>query len=998
MIQPLDVLKVVGADPLFGNAGHPTHYALFLELLSDVLPSLGMAQTAPAVAGTAGSEDGNAATAAAILAGTAALLECAGESCQPVVSSDGAGPAAMLPAASSSTGSANIAVTLKICNHLLTAPRFRMLLTVGGYHDPPLLDRLTKAWSSFAADRPAIVAAAAAVSSSPVPSEVSGTGTPTSGAELDLGPAIAGLTINATHHTPSPGSTSPPDQTVSASDDRPTPIPTPHTLLTPTSTGVHTMALIETSRCYTPVQTRAKQWRCCKDWDNLTLSAMLHALWTVGLKELEQSETPTQRTRWLYFLCIRAPALVRAVCAEQPDTSTMDQRIVLATTALAMTQQQLRESGPVLAALNTKLECDLVDELKWGCIANGLLDPQETATSKQGLMSAAHFKATLDELTFVDPNRIDWQQFDATLDRLLTSDVSRVCEGMYAWDMLLQMHHTLHALSTAAVAEAASSLETLAAYNKAQIICRYLEAEYMIPLQGDGAQMEDSEGTASKNLADKLIEMAFSDSSVLPSRQEPPTLEPNVLQKQVMVGAEQGVGLLWGVGKYVGAQLVAAAASDAVTRVQYQVGVRLLVLQLPTIVLEAVAWLCNALHASGGAGADPSTASGTAGLKVLSELVSSTRSVGGTVDLSSAATTAGGGPDDVTTERLAGLMCRTVTLIACSTLVRCSNALDDGYRHLVDAADIGGGGGGGAGAGGRIAQCGTVSDHLRGGAVLTRHSAHALVVIGQACGMEMFVRMAVDELFAASSLDMMCWVAEVTAAITIVIGDDLLAKIRPVFADILPSACRAITNASQGVALAALTVRLIVALLAVTPVAAVGDAGDDDTDAVVEKEAPPRKRQRKATAKEEASPRREPTKTRQQHAKNSEICSICDPIMTWTDLVQPVAEFGMLATLMIDLLNGELSPALAFPIALAEQAAAHVGPEGLFPGAVVGEQLRGYKRTLACAFRVYGRGEAAIPFFDLTTDAGAEDAAGVFRLRKLPPSALKHFPFIPSPT
>ena len=629
--------------------------------------------------------------------------------------------------------------------------------------------------------------------------------------------------------------------------------------------------------------------------------------------------------------------------------------------------------------LTKTIDCDMVVELECGCVVNGLL-PLRESPSKLRLFTFTECNSLMAKLTIGDdPNSVNWQHLvDAMRSLLESADLNgRVFEGLYAWDKLEEFHAALRAIASTAISLPVSSLESLAAYSDALILCQFLERQYnLAPVQTDWA-CECS--AAAKDLVDKLLESAFSADSAA-AAEDAPAL------RDIVCADGPGVALLEGAGVYFGSQLVAAQAVGAVTPEQYVTGGQRLAAQLPTVALEVAEWLAHSLHA--GVGADPTQASGIAGLTVLAEMVSASKQGSG----SSGAAEGGNsqGTSDASAQ-LAKLTLAVLEGIATPALQRCSNHLAEGHSTTLfgssasASAAIEGRERSSSGAmdGENVENANSsISAQLRASvALLTIDTVGALVRIAQDCGVELFVRAAVDELVSGVNFEAMCKIADIAAVVAISVDGGQLNTIRPVFSDVLPSACQSITQASHGVALASLAIRLVAALLSV---AAAADGVSDDT---VDSE-PPKKRQRKGT-KPGSSSRADDADTDGDGDGDSNVAA------EWCSLEQPAAEIGMLTTLMCDLLNNGPSPALAFPVALAKQAG-KCGPRGILPGSLVGTSLRASQKALAFAFRLYNKTEYAAPFFDLTASASAEDAAALYRMRPLPLLVVKPLPFIPS--
>ena len=364
LITPLDLLRCVGVAPPFGSAAHPAHYALLLELFRDVLPSVGLIKTASrgGIQPPTTSETSTA-VASAMLSGAAALVEGACESHRlAVAAAGGGGGAAAAGAEGTGSGSsaavhvANLAAALSICKQLFSTPRFCMLLKIGARHTPSTLAKLRAAWAAFGQqegqsqqlsatlatqlDLSQAVAALAGNSDTAAAYVGGENGSTAADAAAAASTAAAGGSSGATNDGDGAG----PAAIDGAADG------------TSSATALNVLAMIEATRCHTPTQIRAKQWCYCADWDRVPLSEMLSTLWLLGLNELAQcattqpssSSTPASgpsaaslpsspsTLRWLNFLCIRVPALARAVCDLKPSAyGHVDHRKQQVTEALA---------------------------------------------------------------------------------------------------------------------------------------------------------------------------------------------------------------------------------------------------------------------------------------------------------------------------------------------------------------------------------------------------------------------------------------------------------------------------------------------------------------------------------------------------------------------------------------------------------------------------------------------------------------------------------------
>lgn len=1057
LITPLDLLKCVGAAPPFGSAARPTHYALLLEVLRDVLPSLGLLQTTtaskPAAVAAAGNTDAETSTAVAvsILNGAATLVEGACESHALAAAASASASASLEEGGSAAVHLANLAAALAICIQLFSTPRFNMLLKIGAHRSRPTFAKLEAAWHTFQQQE-------GKDKQLPV----------TLATQLDLRQGIAALAYNTKSTTTtttiaSNTSTSTSTNGVAAPDASgdakgrgsgtasaaatDTGGPAVHVGNRAHSTALEVLAMIEATRCHTPTHVRAKQWCFCADWDNIPLSEMLSTMWLVGLNELaacatryaaSSKSTPSTASaaaaatgaaaqppppsrlaaslslpasphsaaatattpaptfssssaaaRWLYFLCIRVPALARAFCSLKPGTYGSAETRSQHTTA-AVTEVR-NQAGAVLTQLQKVLGCDMVVELECGSVANELLPLRESPSKLRLLTSAECGRVVAGLAIGDDPSSVNWRQVSAAIDGIFKSDgmVTRVFEGLYAWDKLRDFLAALRRITATADALPASSMESLAAYSNSLLLCRFLERRYSVsPAKAYWACTCSS---AAKDLVDKLIEIAFA----VGSGDDGAGNAGSSALKSIVCADGPGVALLEGAGVYLGSQLVAAQAAGAIMPEQYQHGAQQLASQLPTVMLEVVEWLAHNLHA--GISDDPNHASGKAGLAALAEMVSALKQQNYGGEGAAAAATAD------TAAELAEVTFAVVESIAKPALQQCSENLDDVHTAMLLGIDSGAAADGNKGdapmaaaslAGratglldedaedGDASGAASVADLLRAcSSSLTVNAVGALVGLARDGGTELFVRAATDELLSGVRFESMCKTADIAAIVAILVDDGTLASLRPVFSDILPSACHAITATSHGVALASFTVRLVASLISVA---------SDATDAA-DTAGPPAKRQKNggkgggstvATAAAAA-------------ADASGNGAMEDGASAWSNLKQPVAEIAMLTTLSCDLLNNGPSPAVAFPVALAGQAA-RFGPSGMLPSSVVGDALRTPQRALARAFRLFDKTECAAPFFDLTADTSAEDAAALCRMRPLPASVAKTLPFIPS--
>jgi hypothetical protein len=590
-------------------------------------------------------------------------------------------------------------------------------------------------------------------------------------------------------------------------------------------------------------------------------------------------------------------------------------------------------------------------------------------------------------------------------------------------------------------------MESVGCWNGCRLLGRHLETEYSLPpIQAGWAQqqlLDDGGSEAADGLLAELMKEAFGDTSI-PT--PVPTPSPSVLC--TIVATEKGVlgvAALVGGGRYFAAQLQAAQAAGAVRADQYRIGVKLLALQLPAVAVDAVDWLARGLLFNSGAGtgtgaknAEADAAAGgdaveLARITVLAEFALAAHDLGAGFELEPAASMAAraesGEGDEVGVppqeeeeqspqNRLAGLTYRVVRSLAASTLRRGEAALSEGRRSALQQTlfltpppsqphsrphdgrtcsrrrrglrhRFGESGGGGDGGESEPGACGMAA--LKGTGLVTVGGAASMVEALRTCGVEWFVRAAVQQMREHSSLEPMLWIAQVSAvAVTSSARSIHRSGMANVFTEVLPQACLAIADtggAAQGVALAALVVRVAAVMLDESKASAALEHQHPGGEGVV------------ATGGEGGGARRKRRRTAAAVAVKVEDGEGSLPThAAATTCVWPADELGALATLMTAVLRRPPTPALAFPVALLGQAQQQLGPEGLFPVRIVGGAFRGPRLALARALRLYGKADGAVTLFDLTDPDCANEASLFYQMSVVPPAMQRPLPFIPAAT
>ena len=484
-------------------------------------------------------------------------------------------------------------------------------------------------------------------------------------------------------------------------------------------------------------------------------------------------------------------------------------------------------------------------------------------------MNGTTCQEVVDKVTAGDD--VDWTQLTNDIDQVISTDIDRLFESLYAWDYLKRFHDALFSSCVASVAAATATLESISCYNTSRLLMRYLELAYGLstPLASWTLDCNDT------SVAELILGEAFQTpepGTAIPAPTPSPSAMCNTIATHSSESSSNGIATLTRVGGWIGAQLVAAQKTSAISSEQFKIGTKLIELNLPAIAVDTVEWLAQGLH-TGVCSKDPSS---IARLHVLAEFVVSAKS-DGSLDMT---------VEQPIQERLAGLMFRVIQLLSQFALRANLDHLEESKKSLVLEAEENDA---------SLAAMSVLPSSVgqRGLAALKTalysvDSMQVICVAARQCGPCWFLRAVSQLIIQSASLDYMLRLADVCVMVVVAIdGADLARSGRTLFAQILPQVCRQIQICAQGVALARLALQLAAILLenhssslgAVAP----SDAADADTTDTVE----PKTKMRKL----------------------SRTTEVTKPAA----MGRPIAEMALLMQDMVDLLHGAPAAALSFP-------------------------------------------------------------------------------------
>lgn len=840
LIRPIDILRRLGSNRGFGAVEDELRYGLLLELMFDNLATVGVSFSGDQ------HPEHPLLLCAALVEALAALMV-------------GARTSAKLG------HDRNVELAVRMCRRILEATRTRMLVVVGKHESADCWARVLSAWDELKSSAARSAAELAQLD------------------ELVWSVETNGRPAWAAGCTPGP------NPAVKTGCSAVAPAPPPARLVWD-SVPFKALAYFEATRQYCPLTDRALQWGCLMKCERRSLAEVLGLLWSIGLQRLGQT-SGRATVRWSHFLCVQVPLLASSIATEALG---MEPSKIHQLTELALSRLEI-ESKPLLKRGGEVLGCNMHEELTTGCVKQQLL-PLQQSPSQQHLMTLDDCIAQVRRLEHGGAET-DWTAVNEGIEEVLKLNMVRLCEGLYAHNQLIEFHHGLLAVCSAA--KRSSDANAASSFNSCQVLARYLELEYLLPLR----RAEWAQGNVDEGLAGEILHEAFHDVSG-PRPAPTPGISP-----LCTTAAQRGVGSLAGIGRWIGAQLVAAESAGFCTPEQFSYGLRQIENQLPAVALDTVDWLTHGLPSD----VVQDDVDAQVRLKILVEFRMAAHGLADGFDLEA---------EDCQPQNRLAVLLQSVLEACCTPVfnrslgslslhprVRLEN-LPVGIRPGVARARA-------AGPDTR-AELESIGEKailaLRGSnRRLNPEAVHDMIRAAQTCGIGWFAQAAAEEITTSHRIDYVVLVAEVTAVVVVLAdGPRLPQSARHLFSKVLSWSCRRMSTCAQAVGLARLVLQLIAIMIESLS------------------------RSSTATTEPDIDPLR-PAKRRR------------------SELSDPAVELNLLLEVMLTVLDEEPSPALAFPLSLAEQAAALFGPAGMLPHAAVGDELRDLRMQIAMKLRLFGK-------------------------------------------